>query len=394
MNDSSLSCYGEQVTPEGLKKLLVHVFETNFEKQDKEDKVGTPICIWGTHGIGKTQIAEAFARERGWLQRYIAPAQFEEMGELHGMPVIHDPTPNEFGKPNFSGDEITVYLPPDWVPNKDKHPGPGILLLDDFNRADDRILRGIMQLLQNFELQSWQLPKQWQIVATANPEGGDYSVTPLDDAMLTRMLHVTLSFCPKDWAIWATSAGVDPRGIDFVLAYYYPKGKQGGQIGKRTTPRTLVQFFEQIKAIKDLQAEEELVRMLGHACLDDSTVAAFMVFVQDDLTRLISPDEILDAPSFPEVEKKLRELGRSEDGSLRSDRLWTICTRLSIMLTSEGYALGANHRQNLAAFLKSEHIPPDLRAGLAMELSTQASDEVREVMRGDPQLTNTVLDVH
>ena len=25
--------------------------------------------------------------------------------------------------------------------------------------------------------------------ATANPEGGDYSVTPMDGAMLTRMLH-------------------------------------------------------------------------------------------------------------------------------------------------------------------------------------------------------------
>ena len=41
-------------------------------------------------------------------------------------------------------DEATVFAPPAWVPTAD---GPGILLLDDVNRADDRILRGLMQLL-------------------------------------------------------------------------------------------------------------------------------------------------------------------------------------------------------------------------------------------------------
>ena len=112
------------------------------------------------------------------------------MGDLHGMPNVIDPDEKVFG------DEYTVYSPPDWVPTEE---GPGILLLDDINRADDRILRGCMQLLQNFELSSWKLPPKWQIVATANPEGGDYSVTPMDGAMLTRMLHTTLKFDAKIW---------------------------------------------------------------------------------------------------------------------------------------------------------------------------------------------------
>ena len=179
---------------------------------------------------------------------YCAPAQFEEMGDLHGMPTIVDPDP---GKP---GDEYTVYRPPEWVPTEE---GPGILLLDDINRADDRILRGCMQLLQNFELFSWQLPAKWQIVATANPEGGDYSVTPMDDAMLTRMLHATLKFDARIWAEWATGAGVDRRGIAFVLTY--PEVVTG----KRTTARSLTQFFDQIGDIEDLKAEIELVNALG-----------------------------------------------------------------------------------------------------------------------------------
>ena len=113
------------------------------------------------------------------------------MGDLHGMPIVVDPDKR------ITGDEYTVYSPPDWVP---KEEGPGILLLDDINRADDRILRGCMQLLQNFELFSWHLPDKWQIVATANPEGGDYSVTPMDDAMLTRFYDTSLNFVSKIWA--------------------------------------------------------------------------------------------------------------------------------------------------------------------------------------------------
>ena len=35
----------------------------------------TPICIWGRHGIGKTQMVEQIAVERGMQWRAIAPAR-------------------------------------------------------------------------------------------------------------------------------------------------------------------------------------------------------------------------------------------------------------------------------------------------------------------------------
>lgn len=174
------------------------------ESLERAGRRKTPVCIWGRHGIGKTEIVETTTRERGAKLVTVAPAQFEEMGDLMGMPVVVD------------DGGATRMAPPEWVPREE---GPGVLLLDDVNRADDRILRGLMQLLQNHELAGWKLPNGWQIVLTANPDGGDYSVTPMDDAMLTRMLHVTLRFDVKRWARWAEQTGVDPRGIAFVLTY-------------------------------------------------------------------------------------------------------------------------------------------------------------------------------
>ena len=120
-----------------------------------------PVCIWGSPGIGKTELVQSFARERSIPLTVVHPAQFEEMGDLLGMP--------------FSQEGKTHWAPPSWVPTE---PGPGILLLDDLNRADARILNGLMSLLQTGGLASWSLPPFWWIVATANPEELDYSVTP------------------------------------------------------------------------------------------------------------------------------------------------------------------------------------------------------------------------
>ena len=61
-----------------------------------------------------------------------------------------------------------------------------------------------------------EFPPKWQIVLTANPEGGEYTVTEMDDAMITRMMHCTMVFNAKTWAEWAQSDGLDARGIDFV----------------------------------------------------------------------------------------------------------------------------------------------------------------------------------
>ena len=59
-------------------------------------------------------------------------------------------------------------------------------------------MQTVKQLLQNYELSSWKLPEKWQIIATANPEGADYSVTPMDDAMLTNHSSMRPSFSSLD----------------------------------------------------------------------------------------------------------------------------------------------------------------------------------------------------
>lgn len=366
--------YGKKGNSKELREILSHIFNRNNELSELEKK-GTPICIWGTHGLGKTQIIRDYALEKKWKFSYIAPAQFEEMGDLHGMPTVVDPDGN------IVGDEYTVYSPPDWVPREE---GPGILLLDDINRADDRILRGCMQLLQNFELTSWKLPPKWQIVATANPEGGDYSVTPMDSAMLTRMLHATLKFDAKIWAEWAYKACVDKRGISFVLTYPELVNSE------RTTPRSLTQFFEQIAPIENLKENLQLVEALALSSLDEIAVSTFISFVNDELIQLIDPEEILDTKDFKSVEKKIKDISVDDSGAKRVDRLSTMCARLYLKLVSDSYLQEKNHGENLVQFLLLDTIPNDLLMSLYMDLQKHGGDQIKEMTR-DKKLANKLL---
>jgi hypothetical protein len=358
--------YGTKAKATEVIDFVKHILLVN-EQAEEHGRKKTPICIWGKHGIGKTEIVESIAKEKGYAFTYIAPAQFEEMGDLLGMPTIQD------GK--------TVFQAPEWVPTEE---GPGILLIDDVNRADDRILRGIMQLLQNYELVSWKLPSKWHIVLTANPDGGDYSVTPMDDAMLTRMMHTTLEFDAKVWSRWAEKHAIDPRGINFVLTY--PEIVSG----HRTTPRTLVQFFEAISHIEDLGANLPLVQLLGDSCLDSQTVSSFISFVNNNLSNLISPQEICDAQDFEaDVLKPIEEVVMKD--TIRVDILATLCTRLVNYLSVLDANLSDEQMENVKRFIKIEFLPNDIRLAMAQDLVTASNTQLASIM-ADPEISQILLE--
>ncbi|MDJ1494940.1 AAA family ATPase [Cytophagaceae bacterium DM2B3-1] len=357
--------YGVESTLQEVRKFTEHILRANLAAEEKGHKK-TPVCIWGTHGIGKTEVVQQIARDNNYQFVYIAPAQFEEMGDLIGMPAI------ENGK--------TVFRAPEWVPTQ---PGPGVLLIDDVNRADDRILRGIMQLLQNYELVSWKLPYQWQIVLTANPDGGNYSVTPMDDAMLTRMMHITMKFDSKVWAFWAEKAGVDPRGINFVLTY--PEVAHGS----RTTPRSLVQFFDSISSIKSLSDELPLIQMLASSCLDEETVTSFISYVQQNLSELISPEEIYEAKDFSrQVYHPVKKC--VDQDVFRVDIMATICTRLINHLTIQNIKLKPEQVKNIQEFIKIDFLPNDLRLSLLQDLVQSPNSTLKMVM-ADPEVSRLLL---
>ncbi len=364
MNTTSNGYGLERSAPE-ISEFLTHIHAPELLSAGHRDLI-RPVCIWGRAGIGKTQLVKAYATSRGYDFAYIAPAQFEEMGDFHGLPMMGD-------------DGRMTYAIPHWVPRSTGR--PGILLIDDFNRADERILKGLMQLFQDHQLMSWSLPADWHIVCTANPEQSDYAVTMLDEAMLTRMLHISMTFDPKAWAAWASEQGIDERGISFVLTY--PEMA----LGRLTNPRTLTSFFRHTGRIQDLKGSLKLVHTLAASLLDNETATSFLTYVNDELDRIPTPEEILGASDFGMVSKQLKEMV-VKGKTIRLDILGALCTRLLLHLKKKGtHKLSVS---NLMAFMKLDYLPNDLRAPMHMDILRDLK-QLAPVMAGDKELARMIL---
>ena len=323
----SYSEYGSPAKISEVRLLIDHTIAVN-RIAGAAPKRKTPLCIWGSPGIGKTELVESYAIEKGFQIINIAPAQFEEMGDLLGMPMLR---------------EDRMHLaPPEWIPNQE---GPGILLIDDVNRADDRILRGLMQLFQHYKMVSWELPHDWHIILTANPDTGDFSVTPMDEAMLSRLRHVRLQFDLSEWLMWAEGAGLDARGLEFIQCY--PEIFQS----ERINPRSFTHFLESIQPISDLKTELELVRLLAEASLDVSTSAAFLHFVTQEMGQLPSTYNILNSSHFQqEIALPLSNIIKGE--VLRMDILSLVGDRLIVHIQELKSPLTISQKENLKALAK------------------------------------------
>jgi hypothetical protein len=198
------------------------------------------------------------------------------------------------------------------------------------------------------------------------------------------MLHVTLEFNVKSWLAWALETGVDKRGVDFVSTY--PECITG----QRTTPRSLVQFFDQIKEIEDLKESIELVEILASSALDDVTVGTFLGFVHDDLTILLPPEQILNSVDWPAVDKQIAKVAIGKHGEQRLDRISTLCMRMYFHLISANYKHESAHNENLINFLLHQSIPNDLKMSFYLDLSKDGSETVKGMLK-DKRLAKLLL---
>lgn len=335
--ESQVGQHGRKMNSEKIADVLGKMLANNVKLMEK-GMPSVPICIWGSHGLGKTTLVRGFADANGWDYAYMAPAQFEEMGDLHGMPMRTQ---------TASGKWVTEYAPPSWAPVG--HGRPGILLVDDFNRADDRILRGLMQLFQDGALPGWKLPDNWMIVATANPAGESYSVSELDPAMLTRMLHVEMVFDPEIWIRWAESINrktgqpnMDPRAVRWMREHGKSIMDKPDFFAThpRTTPRSLDQLFTQLRGIgtrmQDWKNNIDLIQTYTYSAVDKDIANDICTFVMND-SEVIQPEDILFAKDTKAMIERFLGCTYDEAGDERRDVMNMVVDGLIGFITSESH---------------------------------------------------------
>lgn len=335
--------YGPRVSTQAAKTYLLRLFSQAAETVP-------PVCLWGKHGIGKTELVLSIARENGWPYQVISPAQFEEMGDLIGLPYLEK---------KEDGSSISRFAPPEWIP---RTPGPGILLLDDFNRADDRILRGLMALWQERRLSSWELPEGWYILLTGNPEGQHYSVTSVDEATISRMLHLELFFEVESWIAWAEAEKLPDRAIEFVQKH--PEIIDGQQ----TTARTLTFLFRLWQQYGQPSAGESQLELLAHSAVAPQAAQAFIRFLGTE-DHISLPSTVAFLTSGAEQQRLLlTQLLAGELPDLQ--KLSKLIKRLLAHL-QEQPELDEAEAEGLENFLLLKELLPEQRLILLHGISTQ-----------------------
>ena len=314
-----------------LKDFLKHIIDNNrYLQTNNKPMVSTEVV--GDSGIGKTSSIIQLADELGLNFVKLNLAQIEEIGDLVGFPIrqfemkdkkltewVDENSVEDYRKKGFESTGLNrmSYCPPEWISGKTNG---GILLLDDWNRADMRFIQAVMELIDRQQYISWKLPKDWHIILTSNPDNGDYLVNSIDNAQKTRFISVNLKFDLKCWGKWAEENKLDGRCINFLLMH--PE-----LVTKEINSRSVSMFFNSISSIKTFEDQLPLIQMIGEGSVGSEFSTLFTMFINNKLDKMISPENIM-SQDEQYVLNTLKSLV-GKDKAYRADIASTLGTRVS-----------------------------------------------------------------
>ena len=315
---------------EELGDFVKHMI-TNNQHIQKKGLTPVTINVSGDAGLGKTSSIIQLGKELGLQVEKLNLSQLEELGDLIGFPVKEFKVKNSEGKVLWiTEQEISLasekgykvvdkrmsHAKPAWIQGKKDG---GILILDDFTRADHRFMQAVMEICDRQEYVSWKLPKNWHVILTTNPDNGDYNVTSLDVAQQTRFISVDLKFDEKVWAKWAESVGMDNRCINFLLMH--PE-----LVTQKVNPRSITTFFNAISSIEKFEEQLPMIQMVGEGSVGLDFSSMFTMFINNKLDRIISPEDIMTKDTKYVFSSLKSMIG--EDDEFRADISSVVSTRV------------------------------------------------------------------
>ena len=318
-----------------LHDFVGHIITNNRHLQ-ASGKKPVAVEVVGESGIGKTTSIMDMTKSHGLDFVKLNLAQIEELGDLVGFPIkqfqmwttkdgkkigkwVDEVAVGDYSKNGWqtTGKSKMSYSAPEWI--ADKKAG-GVLLLDDWNRADTRFIQACMELVDRQQYISWTLPKDWHIILTANPDNGDYMVNSVDAAQKTRYITANLKFDIDVWARWAEENEIDTRCINFLLMH--PE-----LVTQETNARSISTFFNSISSIKSFEDQLPLIQMIGEGSVGNEFASMFTTFINNKLDKLVTPKDIV-LGKEEEVLPKLGEcIGRGD--SYRADIASLLATRIA-----------------------------------------------------------------
>jgi hypothetical protein len=325
-----------QLNTDELNQFITHVVSNNKYLQEN-GKIPVAVNIEGEAGIGKTTTILQYAKENNLHFVKLSLSQLEELGDLVGFPIKEF----EVAKTTEDGKRVAKWIPenimplyiqqkyvptgekrmthaqPEWIQGKGEN---GLLILDDYTRADARFMQATMEIIDRQEYVSWKLPKGWTVILTSNPDNGDYQVTSLDEAQKTRFITSYLKFDMDCWARWAEQNDIDTRCINFMLLH--PELTE-----KRANARSFTTFFNSISSLESFEESLPIIQMIGEGSVGGEFATMFTMFINNKLDKLVTPKDVLTNNSWEYIKGQLKSC-IGEGNNYRADIASLMTTRL------------------------------------------------------------------
>jgi hypothetical protein len=405
-----------------LKGFLQHIISTN-RKLQSENKKPVAVEVVGDSGIGKTSTILQVAEESGLDLVKLNLAQIEEIGDLVGFSTkeyqMYREVPAAGNTLNIktnaldqianaestkkvgqwvdaeavrhllekgwqlTGKKRTSYAAPEWI--ADKKAG-GILLLDDWNRADSRFIQAVMELVDRQTYISWKLPQDWHIILTSNPDNGDYSVNSVDDAQRTRYITANLDFDIDCWAKWAEEEGIDSRCINFLLRY--PE-----MVTKQTNARSITTFFNAISSFENFADHLPMVQMIGEGSVGEAFASTFNIFINNRLDKILSPKEMLHISDEKEVMRRMKEAVHDDNNNFQTAISSLLATRLAnySVVYSKDNTVNDKITERVTKLILSDFFTVDNRYMIVRNIASNAKQKFQRMLM-NPEILKLTLE--
>ena len=292
---------GAEKLKEMIKKRYKTLTYTTKVKQGEDEREVTgyskPIFIFGSPGIGKTEIVAQAAEDLGLDVLYV-DLEFMDPADFLGVPKTVDVASDK-----AYGEGVTRGNPPVWLPRtndgkKYKDRG-GIIFFDEMNRANQPVVTGCMKLFQSRRIMEYELPGKWLIVAAGNRPSDDVeeAVKEMPTAFWDRVDAV--NYVPTIEGFVSHVTGVDPQGKKLSSYDYVPSGGAGAPLREIVLPELLafLQFSREYFHTLDpsnVQSGRKFATPRGWIDASKSLYSELKVIQAETGKKEISADEVFD----------------------------------------------------------------------------------------------------
>jgi MoxR-like ATPase len=270
-----------------------------------------PLFIWGTMGIGKSDVVRETSRTIAKEKNLTYNEDISKLNEKNCLSVI-DIRLSQMdlsdlrGLPKFDETtKTTRWYYPNFLPTN----GQGILFFDELNLAVPTVQATAYQLILNRRMGDYCLPDGWIIVSAGNRLEDRANVFETPAPLNNRFLHIELATPDvDDWIDWAVKNGVDTRISTFLkfkpIIYKFDKTTKDKAF---PTPRSWKFCSDMIsdKETKDCRVKEdwENLEILVASCVGEATAIEFIAWLR--LNEKLDIVEIMKNPLEAKLPKEI-----------------------------------------------------------------------------------------